>query len=64
MIKIVTRVVLVGLGVCFLALILGALLVGTDRIPWPLLVLSLIGGMIGGIGMELSDRYEGGKYDV
>lgn len=53
--KSIIRVVLVGLGVCFLTLLIGALLIDLEDIPAAIIVLSLFGGMIGGVGMELSE---------
>lgn len=51
--KSIIRSVLVGLGICFLAMIVGAMLVGD--IPWTIMVLALFGGIMGGLGMELTD---------
>lgn len=53
--KSIIRVVLVGMGVCFLTLLIGALFIDLEDIPAAIIVLSLFGGMIGGVGMELSE---------
>lgn len=51
--KSIIRSVLVGLGICFLALIFGAIF--TENIPWTMIVLALFGGIMVGLGMELTE---------
>lgn len=47
------RVILMGFGASFLALLLGAVIVGLDNIPMAIMILSMLAGVTLGIGMDI-----------